>query len=333
MILPAVFLASCSILCLELGLIRLLSLEQWVPFVPLVVSVAMLGVGASGTALALLKARGRPAPDLGRVLCWYALAVPVSCLSWRLVPFNALEFAWDMRQAACLGAAYLVFGASFFLGAMAVGSAFAFAPQAPGRVYAADLLGAGTGCLAALGMAYLGGPEWGLAAAALLAAQAAALAGGSRKLMAFAAALAAVVAAFPARPSEFKALSRDTRLPDFRVAAQSRGPLGWLDLPRVQQGQSGQSGRHHVLHPIQGTLRTEGEEAPCLRVLQRGDEVRGLHRHAKVPQPVSTDHQPGVRIVIEGSERSHALEAAREVALLIEAVLLDPGAPASSLSP
>jgi len=48
-------LLSCSIVAFQVALMQILSGCQWNHFAYMVISVAMLGFGASGTALAFLK--------------------------------------------------------------------------------------------------------------------------------------------------------------------------------------------------------------------------------------------------------------------------------------
>ena len=56
-VLPVVFLLSAAALADEIFLIRLLSFRFWPHFVPLIVSQAMLGFGAAGLAMHLLRRR------------------------------------------------------------------------------------------------------------------------------------------------------------------------------------------------------------------------------------------------------------------------------------
>ena len=55
MIYPAVALLSAAVLAYEVLLMRLLAIVQWHHFAYMVISIALLGFGASGTFLALAQ--------------------------------------------------------------------------------------------------------------------------------------------------------------------------------------------------------------------------------------------------------------------------------------
>ena len=85
-----VALVSLAALCLELALMRVLSLRFWSHFAYMVISVAILGFGASGTALSLtrrLVTRNRQAWLFAAALA-FAVVVPAASLLARRVPLN-----------------------------------------------------------------------------------------------------------------------------------------------------------------------------------------------------------------------------------------------------
>ena len=67
--------AAGAVLALEIGLTRLFSYTIWYHFAYLTISVALLGYGAAGSALAAFPALGRPA-----ALAWWAVAAEVGVL-------------------------------------------------------------------------------------------------------------------------------------------------------------------------------------------------------------------------------------------------------------
>ena len=68
----AVGLISLAIVALELALMRAMSLRFWHHFAYMTISVALLGFGASGTAVTLL--RRRLLPHAGGWICTLAMA-------------------------------------------------------------------------------------------------------------------------------------------------------------------------------------------------------------------------------------------------------------------
>jgi spermidine synthase len=153
MIFPAsLFFLSSSVLLFEIDLSRLLSVSQFYHFAFMVVSLALLGYGASGTALSLF-------PNLihkstRQSLTWISLACGFSILGAYLLmnalPFDSFSIAWDPRQALIMALHYFLLTLPFFFSGLAVGLLLAMSPGAAGRTYAFNLLGSAFGCLLAL---------------------------------------------------------------------------------------------------------------------------------------------------------------------------------------
>ena len=156
----AVLLVSTAAIAYELLLMRMLSIVQWHHFAWMVIGLALLGYGASGTVIALARDRLARRFDLAFALS--ALLFSVSMvLCWMLaqkVPFNALEVVWDARQLLWLGALYLLFMVPFFFAALCIGMAFSFHGALAGRIYLLDLLGAGVGAVLVIALLFAMAP-------------------------------------------------------------------------------------------------------------------------------------------------------------------------------
>ena len=153
MILPAcLFFLSAAALLFEVDLSRILSVSQFYHFAFMVVSLALLGYGASGTALALFPAMLQKSPR--QSLVWLSLASGLSILGGYILinqaPFDSFSIAWDRRQALLLALHYLVLTMPFFFNGLAVGLLLTLTPKSAGRTYAANLLGSAAGCVLAL---------------------------------------------------------------------------------------------------------------------------------------------------------------------------------------
>jgi len=148
----ALFLLSAATLAFEINLTRLFSVAQFYHFAFMIVSLALLGFGASGTLLAVFPAVGRSDPrrSLARLSLACGAAILGSYLLINWLPFDSFSIAWDPRQAAVLAAHYLALAAPFFFSGMAVGLLLAAYPQAAGQTYAVNLVGSAAGCLLAL---------------------------------------------------------------------------------------------------------------------------------------------------------------------------------------
>ena len=154
------FLLSAATLTFEIDLTRLFSVSQFYHFAFMIVSVALLGFGASGTFLAILPNFGAAHPR--QSIGWLSFASGASILCAYLlvnwVPFDSFSIAWDRRQVAILSLHYLALATPFFFSGLAVGSLLAIYSSSAGRTYAVNLCGSAMGCAVALAAPpFLGG--------------------------------------------------------------------------------------------------------------------------------------------------------------------------------
>ena len=242
----AVGLVSAGVLAYEVLLARLFSIIQWYHFAYMVISIALLGYGASGTFLALVRERleARAAAVFAAFAALFGItAVACFAIAERL-PFNALELIWDPRQLLYLGVLYAILFVPFFCGAMCVGIALACFAEPVGRIYRADLLGAGSGALGILGLLFVVMPSRALeliGALGLLAAALASVAEPTRRArlraLAYVAGAVAMAFALPSawtalQLSPYKGLSQALRVPGAVVEVERSSPLGLLSAVR-----------------------------------------------------------------------------------------------------
>ena len=156
-VLVSVAVLSAAALCYEILLTRLFSIVQWHHFAFLVISVALLGFGASGTFLLVLGGRiqARIEPFLALCALGFGLAAPVSFVVAERVPFNVLDAPWSPGSLGWLLVIELVLAVPFFFAATGIGRALVVFRHRLSRVYAADLAGGGAGAAAAVGVLYL----------------------------------------------------------------------------------------------------------------------------------------------------------------------------------
>src|SRR5512134_1219784 len=145
----SVALVSAAALAYEVLLMRLFSIIQWHHFAYMIISLALLGYGASGTVIALagssLLRRFERAYWFCLVL--FGLSAVVCGLLAQRIPFNAEEVLWDWHQPLRLLALYLLLALPFFFAASGIALALTRYGKDVPRIYAADLLGAGAGSL------------------------------------------------------------------------------------------------------------------------------------------------------------------------------------------
>ena len=152
----SVALISATALAYEVLLTRLFAIVQWHHFAYMVISIALLGFGASGTFLALkprLVERFEPAYIINLMLFGVSV-LPCFLVAQRLA-VHPEQLLWEPAQMLRVTAVYLLLTLPFFFAANAIGLALTRFRHTVPRVYAADLIGAGFGSIAVVGLLYL----------------------------------------------------------------------------------------------------------------------------------------------------------------------------------
>ncbi len=229
----AIALTSAGALAYEILLIRLFAIVDWHHLAFLVISVALLGYGASGTLLALARERLLARFEWSTALAaagFGATSIGAFLLSQR-IELNSLEIFWSTRQLGTLFLLYPLFAVPFFCAAMAIGLALTrFGAESP-RLYRADLVGGGISAAAVTALLFVVHPVTALQFVAALGFIAAALFHRRAALVALAG-IAGVIAvrplALPLRLSQFKELSHALRVPEARVIDERSSPLAML---------------------------------------------------------------------------------------------------------
>ncbi len=156
--LTLIFSASLAGLSFEIALLRIFSISLWYHFAFMVISIAMLGIAASGTVLAVFPGMKDilRVPRYGLLL---AISIPASYLLANAVPFDPARLAWDRLQLLAISLYYIILCIPFFWFGLIVSIAYAARSEEANAIYASDLLGAGAGALAMVWLLSLGGPE------------------------------------------------------------------------------------------------------------------------------------------------------------------------------
>lgn len=203
----ALLLVSAGALAYQVVLVRAFAIGQWHHFAYMVISIALLGFGASGTLLAALarrnhkfeisssgdvqpgrreneaQARGRQNDarpngwhSAARGAGWFALsstafalALPASFWLAQKIPFDPYLLVWDRRQLLYLGGYYLVLFVPFFAAATAIGLALVAESEQCPRLYFYNLAGSGAGAALAVGLLMIAPVERALLGVSALA--------------------------------------------------------------------------------------------------------------------------------------------------------------------
>ena len=235
----SIALISAAALAYEILLMRLFSIIQWHHFAYMMISLALLGYGASGTFLALsrpwLKGRFRAAYLVNAVL--FGISTLVCFLLAQAVPFNALEVLWDPQQPLWLILIFLLLFIPFFCVANCICLTFSEFSSQLHRVYSFDLVGAGVGALAIVGLLFIVLPGTALKVVSALGIFSAAVAWWECRMrprwpvLVFLLGAATVLLPannFSLQISEFKGLSQTLRVLNVEQIDRRSSPLGLL---------------------------------------------------------------------------------------------------------
>ncbi len=156
-----IFAASFASLAYELALMRIFSISLWYHFAFMVISIAMLGIGASGTALSLFPGL-KDLRNIPRFALLLALSIPASYLLVNIVPFDPARLSWDRLQILVLSLYYLILAVPFLFFGLIISTAYTLMSRDAHAVYAADLTGAGAAAAAMAWLLSFQGPETSL---------------------------------------------------------------------------------------------------------------------------------------------------------------------------
>ena len=220
---------------------RLFSIIQWHHFAYMMISLALLGYGVSGAFLMLLQRQllQRFAASYIANLALFGVSSVACFLLAQHIPFNAEEVLWDPQQSVWLLSTYLLLAVPFIFAANAIGLALVNYREHLSRIYAADLVGAGLGCIGILLLLFALLPGQALTVLGLLGIVAALVGAWElRQRVTVAWLLLPLLAALLLIPdswrtletSTYKGLSQTLQIRDTRVIAQRSSPLGLLSV-------------------------------------------------------------------------------------------------------
>jgi spermidine synthase len=277
-------LVSAAAIAYEILLMRTLSIVQWHHFAYMIISLALLGYGASGTFIAISKRWLEPRFELAfsASALLFSIAMVVCFVFGQRVPFNALEVVWNPRQYLYLALVYLVFFVPFFFAASCVGLAFSFRRAYINRIYFFDLLGAGVGAVLIVGALFLLLPQHALivlATVALLGCIVMGLTSRARKPLLAVQGVCLVALLFSPtqdwlelRISEYKSLNQVMEVIDTRVLTEWSSPLGLLTVV--------ESPEIPFRHVPGLSINTRFEPLEQLAVFTDGDDMSVITRFA-----------------------------------------------------
>jgi hypothetical protein len=146
-----VFLATLATLMYEILLTRIFSVVMWYHYAFVAISVALFGMTVGAVLVYLFPryfTRDRTHHHLALSAWLFSLSIVLSFLT-----YASLALVMDSRSLVSLytvALSYIVISVPFTFSGICVSLALTRFPQQVGRLYAADLAGAATGCLAVI---------------------------------------------------------------------------------------------------------------------------------------------------------------------------------------
>ncbi|MDQ3848443.1 MAG: hypothetical protein M3261_05760, partial [Thermoproteota archaeon] len=147
-----IFLVALSGLVLEVAITRIFSAAIWYHFAFVAVSVALVGLGASGLVVQhrVKKLKGKWAENLTLYAAWgITMFIPITLFVMHVLASQVIYLPLYM----------VLFSVPFFLIGIIISSAFNAFASVAGRLYAADLVGASAGALLVVSFLVLTGGE------------------------------------------------------------------------------------------------------------------------------------------------------------------------------
>ncbi len=233
-------LIAAVVVALELSLMRGLAIRFSSHFAGIVISLGLLGFGAAGSLLTLLRGVVLRRQRVALVLLALSLAAAIPFTWWKSqeVPLNVNFLAWSLSEAPHVLAIELLMLIPFALAGAFIGIVLMDLPKRINGHYAADLFGSGAGGIAAvLAMNFLSPAQLLVAqsVAALVAAMLLLRWQSALQWLALAIALALtamVLAQMPWEPSanQYKPLTLAKLFAGTEVIYHAQGPLGRIDV-------------------------------------------------------------------------------------------------------
>ncbi len=306
LMLMAVGLLSTAMLIFELSLTRLFALAQFYHFAFMVISLALLGMGAAGSLLSVWRGLGK---SPGWWAAGFSAAVLLSYAILNLIPFDSYAIAWDRRQVLYLILTFAGAALPFLCSGVVIGHLLAADVSGLHRVYAANLVGSAAGCVLVLPLLDWFGGEGALLISAAMGIGAGLLFGVQHAApftviqigigLALAGVLVALAVIRPdwlaIRLSPYKGLSQVLLAPEADHAISEWNTFARVDLVESRSIHSFPGLSQNALiadPPLQAGLTLDGDNLMPVTALSPEDEL--AHRLAEhVPQSVIGALRPG----------------------------------------
>lgn len=241
-----VFMISFSILTFELLFIRVLALQEWQTYTSMVISVALLGFGFSGTIISIFEKFIIKYFSIVRSFStiFYVILLILGFILYSIIPFNPFELVWVRIQILFLFLHLFVILLPFILGAFIIGIHF-IGKSSVTTIYFSNLFGSGFGVIFVLFILHIFNPINSLLLVLLICSilfitmAIMEIKKVTKKvLMYFIVSIIVLISLFvlfvkyhdSIKMSEYKGLSYALKMPNSRVIIEKHSPLGVVQL-------------------------------------------------------------------------------------------------------
>ncbi len=237
----SVFLISFSILSYEIVFTRIIAWAQWVNLSSLVITMALLGFGISGSVVSVFsnKIKKHFCFIFSAGLICFPIFLTLGFIITSFLSLNPYELAFNPKQILGMFCYFFVMGACFFFGAVIICTAFL--NYRVSTLYFYNLLGSGAGVLAVAAVSFYFHPVYIMVIIILVAmVPALALVFQTKKMgVIFAGCFTAIslillcwstAVTGKGKVSEYKAISGALSLPDAKVVHTAYSPLAVIDV-------------------------------------------------------------------------------------------------------
>ena len=322
-LLVSVFVLSACALSYEILLMRLFAIIQWHHFAYMVIGLALLGYGVSGTVISLFRdffQQHFSSAYITSILLFAFTSSAVFLLAQQ-IPFNPEVILWDWHQSAYLMVLFILLSVPFFFAASAICLAFMAFPSKLAPIYAADLIGAAIGSLGVIALLFWLFPNQALFFISLLGLLAAifALPLANNKTGILLTSFMLVGTIFlniffntNLKLSEYKSISQILQIEGSEVLFEKSSPLGLLTAVENKS--------IPLRHAPGLSLNATQPILPQIALLTDGDSLSAITRY-----PEKTDHlaylnymtsalaynlaKPGNTLIVGGSGGNDILQA------------------------
>jgi hypothetical protein len=318
----SVSIISAAIVAYEIQLMHFFTIVQWHHFAYMVISIALLGFGASGTLLSLFRKEMLKRTDwllpFFMISSGLMMSISVRVSRMDFLLFDSYLLFVDRSQFARLLGSYFLFFLPFLMGSLALGLVFVKKVAQIGTFYFSDMLGSGIGGILAIFLLWHLEPvdlPWVIALMPLLAGVL--LIKKRRRYLLSAYGLLVLVicfyqglSSFELKSSQFKSISYALNLPEATIEVQQSSPYGLLQVVSSPMQRYAPGLSLNYMHEIEPS-KVIFNNGNWYAAIPQGNKADSLHvlNHSTMALPYVLESPQKVLIFHAGAgfEVAHAL--------------------------